>query len=268
MQNDSYNRIVNILDKIIANKRCEFEANIAKKSLATIRAEAEKVPHTRKPFRALFAAGNVLIAEVKPKSPSVGTLIEASPLETAEIYAESSADAISVLTDEKYFGGSLELLEKVSKIVPQPLLRKDFIIDAYQVYETALTNASAFLLIAAVLSADEMRSFRELGKRFGLDTITEIHTAEELLKALESGADLIGINNRNLQTLDIDLVMTETLAPGIPASVPFVSESGIENAEDVRRVRGIGARGILVGTSILRSQDPLAAIRALKLALS
>lgn len=258
---------MNVLDRIVQTKKSEIHALQMAMPIEEVMAAATSAPSTRHPFRALFDTQNVLIAEVKPKSPSAGTLIESSPLETAEIYAQSEADAISVLTDKEYFGGSLQLLDKVSEIVTQPILRKDFIIDPYQVYETALTDASAFLLIAAILSADEMRNLRSLGKQFGLDTITEVHTEAELETALESDADLIGINNRNLQTLEIDLAMTERLASQIPASIPFISESGIENAVDVARVRAAGAKGILVGTSILRASDPLAAVTSLSRAL-
>jgi len=259
---------MNVLDKIVRTKKAEIEALKADKPLVLIEKEAKEKKRSAQPFISLFETDTVLIAEVKPKSPSAGTLIEASPLEVAEIYAESDADAISVLTDKQYFGGSLDLLQRVSKIVPQPILRKDFIIDPYQVYETSLSNASAFLLIAAILSAGEMRELRVLGAALGLDTLTEVHNETELEKALESGAPLIGINNRNLQTLEIDLAVTERLSGKIPDSIAFISESGLATPDDVKRVRAAGARGILVGTSILRASDPLAFIASFKAALS
>src|SRR6185503_8317542 len=153
---------MNVLEKIVLTKRQEIEGLKREKPLEEIEREARARKVTRRPFRPLFDSRNVLIAEVKPKSPSAGDLT-GSPLEIADVYSESEADAISVLTDAEYFGGSLELLEQVAKVVTQPILRKDFIIDPYQVYETALTDASAFLLIASVLSADEMRQLRDLG---------------------------------------------------------------------------------------------------------
>jgi indole-3-glycerol phosphate synthase len=260
---------MNILERIVEQKRKEIETAKKRKPLSKLQDETKNARSlARRPFRNLFEQKNVLITEVKPKSPSAGTLIEVSPIDVAEIYAGSVADAISVLTDEKFFGGSPELLEEVAEIVPQPVFRKDFIIDPYQVYETAASDASAFLLIAAILSVDEMRSLRELGSSLGLDTLTEVHTKEELEKALEAGAPLLGVNNRNLKTLEIDLALTDELAPHIPREVPFVSESGITTKADVERVRAAGARGILVGTSILRAADPLRHIEELQSVLN
>ena len=252
-----------ILDDIIATKRTEIEEakKIAPQDTFVLK------EHTVGRFPALFERGSVLIAEIKPKSPSAGTLIERSPLDIADLYARSTADVISVLTDAKYFGGSLDLLKDVRARIPQLILRKDFIIDEYQVYETAASSADIFLLIASILNTDELRSLRELGESLGLDALVEVHDKSDIEKALSSGARVIGINNRDLTKMETDLTTTERLASLIPSHIPLVSESGIHEPADATRVRKAGARGILVGTSILRAEDTLAHISELKKAL-
>lgn len=259
--------MMNVLDEIIANKRQEIEALKAAVPLGSLKKEALAAARTRRKFRTLFDLGPVLIAEIKPKSPSAGELIAQSPLAVADLYAKSGADVISVLTDKKYFDGSLDLLKNVRERVHQAILRKDFIIDEYQVYETVLSGADAFLLIAASLDAASLSRLASLGKELDLGTLVEVHGEKELERALACGADVIGINNRNLKTLAVDLAVTERLAKHVPANRPFISESGIFSSEDVRRVRAAGARGILVGTSILQAADPLAKIDELKQAL-
>jgi indole-3-glycerol phosphate synthase len=260
--------MMNVLDEIVAHKRNEIEQSKATIPLDALKSTIADGRHEQRPFRALFEAGPVLIAEIKPKSPSAGELIAQSPLDVADIYAKSEVDVISVLTDAKYFGGDLELLKNVRARVPQTILRKDFIVDEYQVYETAAAGADAFLLIAAALDAGALGSLAALGKELGLGTLVEVHDEEELERALSCSADITGINNRNLKTLAVDLGVTELLAKKIPAGTPFISESGIFSAADVERVSKAGARGILVGTSILQSSDPLAKIAELKQALT
>ena len=258
---------MNVLDEIVAKKREEIAAAKAVHPLEELQKDAGTFKVERRPFRKLFAHGPVLIAEVKPKSPSAGELISQSPLEVAELYAKSEADAVSVLTDAPYFGGSLELLKEVCARVPQPVLRKDFIIDEYQVYETFLSGADAFLLIANILTEEEIMALMRLADALGLDYLVEVHDAEDVEMALRCGAELIGINNRDLKSLKIDIETTQNLLKYIPKNIPSVSESGIETAADVRKVREWGARGILVGTSILRSSDPFQKIQELKQAL-
>ena len=259
---------MNVLDEIVANRRLEIAAAKAAHPLEALIAEAENFKPQRRPFKSLFQREEgILIAEIKPKSPSAGKIINDSPLDVAEVYAESAADIISVLTDEKYFGGSLELLKQVRARVPQAILRKDFIIDGYQVYETLLSGADAYLLIASVLRTEELRDLIGMGTALGLDTLVEVHDEADVEKALDAGAELLGINNRDLQTLDVDLAMTERLMRRIPAGLPVVSESGIETPAQARQVRAWGVRGILVGTSILQSSDPLDKINQLKQAL-
>jgi len=256
---------MNVLDEIVAAKRLEIEAAKAARPLETLKKEALSFTLSRRPFRALFdAPKGILIAEIKPKSPSAGQLIPHSPLEIADMYAKSAADAISVLTDKPYFGGSLELLQDVRARVPQAIFRKDFIVDEYQVYETLLSGADAFLLIANVLSVEELGKLMALGQALGLDYLVEVHDEADVAKALETGAEIIGINNRNLKTLEVDIETTERLSHKLPSGTIFVSESGIETTADAERVRTWGACGILAGTSILRSPDPLKKIQELK----
>lgn len=254
---------MNILDEIVATKRIEVEEAKKRAPLSTFTPRVG----TAGKFRALFDKGPVLIAEVKPKSPSEGALITRSPLDIADLYAKSEADVISVLTDTKYFGGSNALLTGVRARVPQLILRKDFIIDEYQVYETAALGADVFLLMATILDAETLGRLRTLGESLGLESLVEVHDEEDLKKALAAGAKVIGINNRDLTKMKTDIATTERLAPLVPRDIPFVSESGIHEASDVERVRKAGARGILVGTSILRSKDLVAKIAELKKAL-
>ncbi|KKW47924.1 hypothetical protein A3C21_01765 [Candidatus Kaiserbacteria bacterium RIFCSPHIGHO2_02_FULL_59_21] len=266
---------MSILDEIVENKRREIEAAKATRPLSRLKEEAGSRVVARRPFGRLFNTQRVLIAEIKPKSPSGGTLIGRSSiddvqgklLETADLYAKSGADAISVLTDEKYFGGSLTLLQEVRARVPQAILRKDFILDEYQVYESLLAGADAYLLIAAILPSEELRRLQGLGTSLGMDCLVEVHDEDDLAEALGMDAAIIGINNRDLRTLETNVAVTERLMRHIPQGNFVVSESGIETAEEVRRVRALGIRGILVGTSILRSPDPLEKIKELKDAL-
>src|SRR3989344_3766688 len=223
---------MSILDEIVSKKRQEIAAAKAERPLEELQKEAEKYKSDRRPFRKLLERGPVLIAEIKPRSPSAGELIAQSPLDVADLYAKSGADIISVLTDKPYFGGSLELLKEVRARVPQAILRKDFIIDEYQVYETFLSGADAFLLIANILSEENLIKFIGLAEALDLDHLLEVHDAEDIEKALRCGAGLIGINNRDLASLDVDLAATESLLAHIPKHIPVVSESGIETAAD------------------------------------
>lgn len=259
---------MNILDDIIATKRKEIAAGNERVSLETLASEATAYAAARtvRPFRRLFeAAGRgAVIAEIKPRSPSAGVLIEGSPLAVADLYARSEADAVSVLTDTDYFGGSLELLTAARSRLHQPVLRKDFIIDERQMYESVLAGADAYLLIAALLSEEELRRLILLGESLSMDALVETHDEAELERALGAGAKLVGINNRNLKTLEIDRSLAERLSKQVPPGIPVVSESGASTREDVQRLRDRGIRGVLVGTSILKAQDPVAKIAELK----
>lgn len=257
----------NILDEIVKTKREEVETLKAVRPLETLEREARDFKYEKRPFLRLFEKSPVLIAEIKPHSPSMGEIMDESPLETANLYAKSSADVISVLTDAEYFGGSNELLRDVRERVPQAILRKDFIIDEYQVYETLLLPADAFLLIASILTESELANLLKLGNTLGLDALVEVHDEQDIEKALRAGAQIMGINNRDLKTFKTDIAVTEKLMAKIPKGTFVVSESGIGTAEDVKKVRRSGISGILVGTSVLQAEDPIAKINELKNAL-
>lgn len=260
---------MNVLEEIVENKRAEIVELRRTTPLEALAGACRRLQHARRPFKALFEGrSDVLIAEIKPKSPSAGVLIEKDPLDIANMYGRSAADVVSVLTDNKYFGGTLDLLKQVRARVPQAVLRKDFIIDEYQVYESALAGADALLLIAAILTLEELKRFITLGESLNLDALVEVHGEEEVETAVATGASVIGINNRDLATLKTDLNVTQRLSPLIPSGIPFISESGFETTADIGRIRRLGARGLLVGTSILQSVDPVEKIAELKRALS
>jgi len=211
-----------------------------------------------RPFRAALQRGNevAIIAEVKKASPSAGVIAaDFDPLSQAREYARGGAHALSVLTDEKYFGGHLTYLKKIREQVDLPLLRKDFIVHELQVYESVIAGADAILLIVASLDDATLHALYEKAKACQLDVLVEVHDMAEMERALELGADIIGINNRNLKTFEVDLATTETLSEEIPNDTVAISESGIRSAEDVRRVRACGINAVLVGESLMRAKN-------------
>ena len=198
-----------------------------------------------------------IIAEVKKASPSKGLIrADFNPVEIAKDYAAHGASAISVLTEEHFFQGSLQHLEQIRQVVDVPLLRKDFTLDAYQVFEAKSYGADAILLIAAMLDAHMMADLRAQASDLGLDSIIEVHTEKELESARDAGAEVIGVNNRDLKTFAVDLATTERLAPLIPAGIPAVCESGIDSVEQIRRVEKWGVHVFLVGESLVRAPEP------------
>jgi indole-3-glycerol phosphate synthase len=215
-------------------------------------------------FRRTLLSGKFgFIGEVKKASPSAGVIVEDfDPVRTALVYHEAGANCISVLTDEKFFHGHLDYLALIRHKVPRPILRKDFTIDEVQIYQAALAGADAVLLIVAALSDVELKRFKAVADRIGIDCLIEVHDEAELGRALESSADFIGINNRNLATFDLDLRVTEKLAPKVPRGCTIVSESGIRTAEDVRRVIGAGAHAALIGESLMRAANPRALLES------
>jgi indole-3-glycerol phosphate synthase len=207
-----------------------------------------------------------LIAEVKRASPSVGLIAESfEPVEIAARYAAAGADAISVLTEERYFQGHLDHLRAVRDAVGLPVLRKDFTLEDVQIYEAGAVGADAVLLIVAALGQEALERLLDVAAACQLDALVEVHTLEELDRALATDAQIIGINNRNLATFEIDLRVTEELSEQVPPGIVLVSESGIRTAEDSRRVRATGADAILVGEALMRSHDVGAHIAELKL---
>ena len=197
-----------------------------------------------------------VIAEVKKASPSAGTIApNFDPLAVAEAYAAAGADALSILTDEKYFQGHLSYLAKIRERVDLPILRKDFIIDEVQIFESVVAGADAILLIVAALEQDSLLHLLDVAQNYQLDVLVEVHDLEEMERALESGARIIGINNRNLRTFEVDLGTTERLSEEVGPDQILVSESGIFNGTDTKRIRSWGADAILVGEALMRAQD-------------
>lgn len=254
-----------ILDEIVAVKRQEIEKRRARISRDEFRVRAENAPPTRNFEHALRGGEHIaLIAEIKPASPSRGDLQSGvNPVTLAQIYARGGASAISVLTDRKFFKGELNNLKAARVGADVPLLRKDFIIDEYQVYESRAIFADAILLIVRILDDAQLRDFRLLAEALGMSALVEIHDAHELERALKSDANIIGINNRNLADFTLDLEYTAELAPKIPRDKVCVSESGIFNRADVERVANAGADAVLVGEALMRAQNVGAVMREL-----
>lgn len=250
-----------ILDKIAEHKRREVALAKERRSLDSLKRGVRELEDQPRGFlRALRATADsgwtAVIAEVKKGSPSKGVIREDfDPLTIAEIYQDNGATCLSVLTDEYFFMGHLQYLGKIREVVSLPLLRKDFICDPYQIYEARVAGADAILLIAAMLDAGQLAEYNALARELHLDVLMEVHDEAELQMALETGCKLVGINNRNLQTFETDLVTTERLLPMIPADYFVVAESGITCRADVERLQRAGAHGFLVGESLMREDD-------------
>lgn len=254
-----------ILDDIYKHKLQEVAESKKRVGLSRLE-EALSGLAPPKDFEAALRGGEgmKLIAEIKAASPSLGVLREGlDPVSLALEYQEAGASAISILTDERFFHGSLSHLEKVRKVVSLPLLRKDFIIDSYQLYEARVSGADAVLLIARLLDEKTIETFLKIAGQLGLACLVEVHTEEELKKALNTPSRLIGINNRDLNTFKVDLTTTLNLLPLIPEERLVVSESGINSREDVQRLERAGVRVILVGEALVSSKDVNSKIRGL-----
>src|SRR5207244_4919570 len=224
-------------------------------------AELDRQPRARPVFRYCRAAlhradkGFAVIAEIKKASRSAGVIVDAfEPVELAKNYERAGANAISVLTDSKFFQGSLVHLRNVRDAVSLPLVRKDFIWDRAQIAESAANGADAILLIVAALTQDQLVRLLKGAKEFRLDALVEVHSIDELQRALEAGAEIVGINNRDLMTFDVDLAVTEKLCLEVPDEIVLVSESGIKTPQDVARVKACGVDAILVGEALMRGE--------------
>lgn len=255
-----------ILDDILAAKRQEVEAAKIRLPLKELEKRVP-VPRSSREFRRALehaSAKPALIAELKRKSPSKGMLRERfDPVSLAQQLQDAGAAALSVLTDERFFGGTLDFLRDVQQFTEIPILRKDFILDAYQLYEAAYYQADAVLLIAQALGDEQLRDYLQIARRLGLDALVEVHTETELSRALTAGASLIGINHRDLRTFTMHPDLTARLAPKIPSGVVIVSESGIRHQEDVRRLKTLGIHAVLIGESLMTAPDPAAKVREL-----
>ena len=203
-----------------------------------------------------------LIAEVKKASPSKGVLRgDFNPVKIAVTYQSNGAAAISVLTDERFFEGKLEYIAKIKESVSIPILRKDFIIDEYQIYESVAAGADAILLIADLLAVNELTGFYNLATSLGLDVLVEVHDEEDIEKALAANADIVGINNRDLHTFRVDLDITQKLVRLVPQSKIKVSESGIKTHEDVMFLKSLGVNAVLIGEAFMEAEDIAAKMR-------
>jgi indole-3-glycerol phosphate synthase len=252
---------VSILDEIVVNKRREVTEREAKAPIEVVRRRAKEASEPRK-FELPARMG--LIAEVKRRSPSAGELqSDMEPAAQARLYQSGGADAISVLTDSRFFGGSFEDLALIRAAVEVPVLCKDFMLTDYQVYEARANLADLVLLIVGAVDDRALRRLYSLSLELGMLPLVEVHDQHELARAIAIDAKLIGINNRDLADFSVDLLTTEYLAPLVPDDVVTVSESGIATREDVERVRRAGARMVLVGEALMRSEDPAAMIREL-----
>ncbi len=257
-----------ILNKIVAVKREELALAQERRSLAVVRADAESRVLTRDfeaALRASIARGrSAVIAEVKKASPSKGVLrADFEPADIAQTYAEHGASCLSVLTDRQFFQGSVDYLKQARASCQLPVLRKDFLIDPYQVYESRSMGADAILLIAACLDDAQMRDMEAIAHGLYMSVLVEVHDAAELERALKLKTALVGINNRNLHTFEVSLDTTLTLMGQLPPERLLVTESGIQGPEDVQRMTAAGVHAFLVGEAFMRAPDPGVALRAL-----
>lgn len=253
------------LDKIVSVKREEVQ-RLKNRLTSADALRAESMPPVRSLAQAMKQTGNVpaLIAEVKPASPSKGTIRETvDPVRIAAGYERGGAAAISVLTEETFFHGRAEYLTAVKQTVNIPVLRKDFLLDECQVVESRLIGADAILLIAAILDEERIVALSRKAHELGLEVLVEVHREEELDRALAAQPDVLGINNRDLHTFVTDLATTERLRPLLPNTIPVITESGIASPRDVVRAASFGVNGMLVGESLMRQDNPESAVRAL-----
>jgi indole-3-glycerol phosphate synthase len=250
-----------ILARIVARKREEL-LETSGNSLPELRRVAESKTADRRGFgAALKSRRPAVISEIKKASPSRGVLIEDfRPADLAGQYERGGAAALSVLTDRDFFCGSLEDLKAARAACSLPVIRKDFTIADYHVIEAAASGADAILLIVAILDDEQLRGFRELAREFSMDALVEVHDAPELDRAMASGAEIIGVNNRDLRTFHVTLETSLQLAPNMPAGVVKVSESGIFSGDDVQRLAAVGFDAFLVGEHLVKSSDPAKAI--------
>lgn len=255
--------VPDILARIIDYKKADLAGLMVSRS--ELESLGEETRPKRRDFRAaLHTHQPAIIAEIKRASPTKGVLADrVDPGAIARAYEQGGAAALSVLTDEKFFHGSLDDLAEARGAVNLPVLRKDFTFDEFHVAEAAAHCADAILLIATILPAPRLRRLREYAARFGMAALVEVHDEEELAAALDSGAQVVGVNNRNLSTFECNIEVSLRLADRFPEGVIRVSESGIRTAEDVRRLRAAGYHAFLIGEHLMRSRDPLNAVRTL-----
>ncbi len=255
---------MSVLDEIIAGVREDLAVREVATPLAEVRAALADVDPPRDPMPHFRSAGSSVIAEVKRKSPSKGDLADiADPASLAAAYAQGGAAAISVLTEQRRFGGSLDDLRAVRAAVDTPILRKDFIVTSYQLLEARSAGADLALLIVAALDDDDLRRLHDEARELGLTVLVEVHDEAETERAVALGAEIIGVNARNLKTLVVDNDTFARLAPMVPDERVLVAESGISGPDDVKRFVGEGADAVLVGEALVKDGDPATAVRAM-----
>ena len=261
--------IPDTLKKIVAYKVKELRERMARIPLRELREGIKELPATRgfaTALRRSASSGEIaIIAEVKKGSPSKGLIrADFNPVDIARTYELNGATCLSVLTEEHFFMGSLDYLRRIRDAVSLPLLRKDFIIDAYQIYEARIFGADAILLITAILDFPQIVDFMELARELLLDVLLEVHNEEEMAVALRAGCALIGVNNRDLRTFKTDLDTTRRLADMVPSDRFLVAESGIFYREDIEHLRTYGAGAFLIGESLMRERDIGAKLKELR----
>lgn len=253
-----------ILESIMRSKVRELDDARAKVPGAALESALERAPEIRSFKKALAARNPAIIAEIKRASPSAGVIRkDFDPLSIAREYRDAGAAALSVLTEVQHFQGGLETLSMLRWNTLTPLLRKDFLVDRYQVLEARLAGADAILLIAALLDDAALKMLRLEAERLGMDALIEVHDEAELERALESGATLVGVNNRDLRTFEVSLEVSLKLASKLPKQVFAVSESGIRTSDDILKLLDAGYRGFLVGERLMRAASPGAALAEL-----
>jgi indole-3-glycerol phosphate synthase len=255
---------VSRLDSIVQATRDEVERRKRERPLSELEREAERRQEGRPFLEALARPGTSLIAEHKRRSPSAGEIREgASVTDIVRAYERGGAAALSILTEEKHFGGSLQDLQEARRASELPILRKDFTVDPYQLVEARAVGADAVLLVVGSLEADELADLFQEARALDLDALVEVHDEEELAVALEVDADVIGINNRDLQDFSVDISKTFELLADVPAGKTVVSESGIVFREQIEELERVGVDAVLVGETLMRAADPEAACREL-----
>lgn len=254
-----------MMDQLIAGAREGVEARRADLSQADLEARLSGRREDRPFNEALTRPGLSLIAEFKRRSPSAGALAPESIDLVTQVgaYERGGAAALSVLTDERHFGGSLADLRAARAACDLPIIRKDFIVDPYQLYEAAVNGADAVLLIVAALSDGDLRALYQEARSIDLDVLVEVHDGEELERALEAGAEVIGVNNRNLDDMSVDIGTTYELMPDVPAGKTVVAESGISGREELDELDRVGVDAVLIGGALMTSPDPEAKVREL-----
>jgi indole-3-glycerol phosphate synthase len=256
--------MVEFLSTIVDHVKAQVEEQRRKMPVLALQERPLFHAPTRGFAKSLTGSSRKIIAEVKRASPSKGLIRgDCEPVEVAKEYADHGASAISVLTEERFFQGSLSYLEQIQATVSLPLLRKDFIIDPYQLTEARSYGADAVLLIAALLEPSLLQELREQATSLSLDVLIEVHTPAELRTALGAGAQLVGINNRDLKTFEVSLATTERLAPLVPPGTQTVCESGIDTVEQIRRVEQLGIHVFLIGEAFMRAPQPGKKLREL-----